>query len=327
MAKANHQNRLVEKSVASILSAIEIYNKPDFSYREEVFSILLVNAWELLLKARILQQNKNKLQSIQVPEKTKTKSGAPTKRFYPSLNRSGNFKTVDIYKTLDFLKLDKTLKANLESVIEIRDNSIHFYNKDKLLDKKIQEICTASLKSYLSCATEWFKYDMSRYNFYLMPISFYHPFEIESHSINSLPKQEKNLLKYFKEKENKNPYKEDATHNFSLKLSTKFEKGDSGIPIKRSSKGVNISISEDDLFKNKFNLGYHDLIDVCKKRYIDFVPNNKFNAIMKFIKTKQDILCKNRYLDPIKKTGQPKTFYCSEVYKELDKHYKRVLKH
>jgi hypothetical protein len=324
MAKPNHQSRLVDKSVASILSAIEIYNKPDFSYREEVFSILLVNAWELLLKARILQQSKNKLQSIQVPEKTKTKSGTPTKRFYPSLNRSGNFKTIDIFKALEHLQLDKTLRANLESVIEIRDNSIHFYNKDKLLDKKIQEICTASLKSYLTCIADWFRYDMSKYNFYLMPISFYHPFEIESRSVNSLARQEKNLLKYFKEKENKNPYSEEAIHNFSLKLTTRFEKGDVGISIRRGSSGVSISFSEDDLFKNKFNITYRDLVVNCKKRYSNFSPNQKFNNIMKEVKTRQDVLCKKRYFDPIKKTGEPKIFYCSEVYKELDKHYKKL---
>jgi hypothetical protein len=321
MAKANHQSKLVDKSVASIISAIEIYNKPDFSYREEIFSILLVNAWELLLKARMLQQNKNKLQVIQISKKTKTKKGSPTKRFYPDTNRSGNFKTIDIYKAIEFLKLDKTLKANLESVIEIRDNSIHFYNKDKTLDKKIQEICTASLKSYLFCITEWFKYDMSRYNFYLMPISFYHSFEMESFSINSLPKQEKNLLKYFKEKEKRNPYKEDSPHNLSLKMTTKFEKGDVGIPVKRDSKGASITYSEEDLFKNKFNIGYYDLIDSCKKRYSNFSSNQKFNLLMKDIKLKQNILCKDRFLDPIKKTGVPRTFYCSEVYKEIDKHY------
>lgn len=324
MAKANHKSKLVDKSVASIISAIEIYNKPDFSYREEIFSILLVNSWELLLKARMLQQSNNKLQVIQISKKTKTKEGNPAKRFYPDTNRSGNFKTIDIYKAIESLKLDKTLKANLESVIEIRDNSIHFYNKDKTLDKKIQEICTASLKSYLFCITNWFKYDMSRYNFYLMPISFYHSFEMESFSINSLPKQEKNLLKFFKLKEAKNPYKEHAEHNFSLKLTTRFEKGDTGISVKRGSEGAIISIKEEESFKNKFNISYTVLTENCRSRYSNFLKNKDFNLIMNNIKKeKQDILCKNIYLDPINKTGTPRTFYCSEVYRELDRHYKK----
>ena len=44
--------QLLEKSLGAALSAIEVYNKPDFRHREECFVILLVNAWELLLKAK-----------------------------------------------------------------------------------------------------------------------------------------------------------------------------------------------------------------------------------------------------------------------------------
>jgi len=43
-----------------MLAAIEVYNKPIFEYREETYAILAVNAWELLLKARILQIDNNK---------------------------------------------------------------------------------------------------------------------------------------------------------------------------------------------------------------------------------------------------------------------------
>ena len=46
--------QMLDKSVSSMLSAIEIYNKPNFLYREELFTILIVNAWELFLKSKIL---------------------------------------------------------------------------------------------------------------------------------------------------------------------------------------------------------------------------------------------------------------------------------
>ena len=55
---------LIDKSISSMLSAIEIYNKPDFKYREETFAILAVNSWELLFKARLLKLNNYKLNSI-----------------------------------------------------------------------------------------------------------------------------------------------------------------------------------------------------------------------------------------------------------------------
>ncbi len=324
MAKQNLQSKLIDKSVASIISAIEIYNKPDFSYREEVFSILLVNSWELLLKAKVLKDNKNKVSSIQVPSKTKTKTGVPIKRFYPKENRSGNPMTLEIFKLIELLKLPKVVKANLEAIIEIRDNSIHFYNSDKYLSKKIQEICTASLKSYLEFISSWFSYDMNKYNFYLMPISFFHPYEIESFSVNKQTVQEKNLLKYFKSKERKNPYVENSPHNFSLNLITKFEKGSTGTTTVRiGKKGAPIFVSEESLFKTKYTISYKDLVLSFNSRYSNFKQNNAFYKIMGEIKTK-DEFCKFSYLDPVKKSGSKKSFFCSEVYKEMDKHYKKI---
>ena len=47
-----------------MLAAIEVFNKPSFSYREESFAILAVNAWELLLKAKVLAENGNQMKAL-----------------------------------------------------------------------------------------------------------------------------------------------------------------------------------------------------------------------------------------------------------------------
>jgi hypothetical protein len=44
---------LIRNAKSALLAAIEIYNKPGFQYRDECFVILLLNAWELYLKALI----------------------------------------------------------------------------------------------------------------------------------------------------------------------------------------------------------------------------------------------------------------------------------
>lgn len=59
MSRLSRSQRLLKNSEAALLSAIEIYNKPAFSYREETFAILALNAWELLLKAKVLEQHDN----------------------------------------------------------------------------------------------------------------------------------------------------------------------------------------------------------------------------------------------------------------------------
>ena len=69
---------LVDKAVSACLAAIEIYNKPLFPNREEVFAILMTNAWELLLKARVLKEGGNKMRSIYELEAGKTKAGFPS---------------------------------------------------------------------------------------------------------------------------------------------------------------------------------------------------------------------------------------------------------
>lgn len=66
---------MLEKSIAAMLSAIEIYNKPDFKYREETFSVLCINSWELLLKAKVLNLTSNKVASLYAMEYRTLKSG------------------------------------------------------------------------------------------------------------------------------------------------------------------------------------------------------------------------------------------------------------
>ena len=60
MAKKQKCQKLFDKSVAAVLAAIELYNKPCFLYREESFILFIVHAWEMLLKAKWLKENENK---------------------------------------------------------------------------------------------------------------------------------------------------------------------------------------------------------------------------------------------------------------------------
>jgi len=113
--------------------------------------------------------------------------------------------TIEIRGAMEKLGLPDVLKENLNLLIEIRDNAIHFLNKDPFFQKKVLEIGTASLKSYVKVFNDWFDYDLSQYNFYLMPISFFHSFELESFSINKQPTQIKNLLAHILQKESQYP--------------------------------------------------------------------------------------------------------------------------
>ena len=134
----------VDKSVSAALSAVEVYNKPDFKYREETFAILMINAWELLLKAKILASNNNRLNAIYVMEPKVGKKGNPLKTKKPKENRSGNPTTISIGKSLEICKqsptnLDQACCSNIRLLLEIRDAAIHFQNDDLYLSKKVFE--------------------------------------------------------------------------------------------------------------------------------------------------------------------------------------------
>lgn len=55
----NTKQRLVDKSVEAFIMGIEIYNKPTIKYRIEGFSFFICNAWELMLKAELLNRDES----------------------------------------------------------------------------------------------------------------------------------------------------------------------------------------------------------------------------------------------------------------------------
>ena len=87
--------KLLDKAVAAISSAVELYNKPGFKYRDEAFALLALNAWELLLKARVVQVGGGKQRAIFVYERRKTMAGTLSTKEYLKRGRSGNALTKD----------------------------------------------------------------------------------------------------------------------------------------------------------------------------------------------------------------------------------------
>jgi hypothetical protein len=317
---------LIEKSVAACVSAIEIYNKPDFKYREETFSILLVNAWELLLKAKVLSDGNHDIKSIQAIDSS---GNAKT-------NRSGNPLTIDIMAAINKLVsreiIDDRCRENIGLLVEIRDNAIHFTNKSLDFSKKVQEIGIASLRNYTTAISEWFGRDLSQYNFYLMPMSFFHLSDIDSHSVLSQDKQMQRLLSYFQKIEAQYPFNEDNTYCITLQIKTHFVRSAADpnvfeVRYTDRKDAPEIRITEENVFKNKYPLPYNSLVDKLKDRYSDFRQDNQFHKIKKELEDTEkhgEKYCKVNYLNVVEKKGSKQKFYSLEIIKEFDKHYTKI---
>ena len=106
--------KLLGNSKAAMTAAIEIYNKPTFKYRDECTVILLLNAWELILKS-VLSKSK---QSVFYQKKRN--QPYRTLSWQDALTRSRAF----FPNTVPYLPVQR----NLEILGIYRDNAVHFYN-------------------------------------------------------------------------------------------------------------------------------------------------------------------------------------------------------
>lgn len=98
--------RLLTKSKESFALAVELYNRPTLKYHAEACSIFLCNAWELMLKAHLVENNG--LESIYYPD---------------SPDRT--ISLTDCLK-LTFTNEESPLRRNMGELIKFRNTNTHF---------------------------------------------------------------------------------------------------------------------------------------------------------------------------------------------------------
>lgn len=318
---------LIEKSVSCAVSAIEIYNKPDFKYREETFSILMINSWELIMKAKMIK-DANNIKIIYIKENIPKKAGGKSQRWKYKLNKKGYNITIGIESLIEIFKsrnnTDYRCLENIELLNIIRNNAIHLINKDSELASIVYEVGSANLKNYIEFIMENFNKDLSKYNFYLMPISFYNDYEIvenlkiEDTSFKSRLK--KDLL------ELNTKYKSGPNEKYSILLSTKvsFIKGDkNGINTRflktQDEEAVKVNLTDEEI-DLRYPLSYDELTDILKNRYIDFKRDKKFfNLNDKYRKNINNAY--QKFLNNKTKSGASRWQYNNNILNYFDNDY------
>jgi len=315
---------LLDRAVAATVAAIEIYNKPDFLYREEAFAVLAINGWELLLKAKWLADHNNRVSSLYVMEPRTKKDGTKSKKLQIKETRSGNSFT----HSLDFLAkklvetkaFDANAWANIQALLELRDSSIHFYNRSGAFPVRLQEIGTASLKNFVAATKAWFGRDMSEFNFYLMPLSFVAlPQQTEAVVLNH---EEKKFLAFVQSLEPANddaasPYS--VTVNIDIKFTRSKAKDALGVQVTNNPNAPEVRLTEDQI-RNRFPWDYDRLTEECRKRYKDFKVAKKYHDVRKKLE-KDKRFGEVRFLDPGNPKSSKKPFFNSNILQELDKHF------
>lgn len=120
---------------------LEIYNKPTIKYRVEGFSFFICNAWELMLKAYLV--NKDGEQSIYYKDKA---------------NR-----TLSLNKVIDIIFTNKHdgMRENLEKIIDLRNTSTHFITEEyELIYVPLFQAC---VNNYVEKMQEYHNVDITKY--------------------------------------------------------------------------------------------------------------------------------------------------------------------
>jgi hypothetical protein len=323
----SRSKELLDRAVAATVAAIEIYNKPDFLYREEAFAVLAINGWELLLKAKWLADHGNKVNSLYVMEPRTKKDGSKSKKLQVKETRSGNPFT----HSLDFLAkklvesnaFDANAWANIQALLEMRDSSIHFYNRSGAFPVRLQEIGTASLKNFVAASKSWFGRDLSEFNFYLMPLSFVAlPPQTEAVVLNH---EEKKFLAFVESLEPANDYAASpysVTVNIDIKFTRSKAKDALGLQVTNNPNAPEVRLTEEQI-RERYPWDYDRLNEECAKRYSDFKQVKKYHDTRKRLATDQRYGYM-RLLDPNKPKGPQKPFFNPNIMQEFDKHYTKI---
>ncbi len=309
-----------------MVAAIEVYNKPDFKYREETFAVLSTNSWELALKSFWLRKHGNRISSLYVYENRVNKDGSRGKRKVVKTTRSGNPFT----HSMDFLikqllasgDLPIEVVNNLNVMIEIRDSAVHFYNQSPLFSKRLQEVGMGCLKNYVEIAKSWFGFELSEYNFYLMPLSFVSaPSKMEGITLN---KEEVNIVSYIDSIDNGNPNSAYAvTVNVNVSFVRSKAKDALRVQIvKGDSDAVKVELTDEQI-RERYKWDYNELSIRCRERYSDFKMNAQYHSLRQAIIT-DERYCKRRYLDPGNPKSGKKDFFDPNILQYFDEHYTRA---
>ena len=320
----SRSTELLDRAILAMAAAIELYNKPGFRYRNESFSILALNAWELVIKSKWLVMHGNKTRSLYVYEHRQTKKGK-SKRKYIKRTKSDTPLTYDVrYLSRQLVArslLDQRVLTNIEAILEFRNNATHFYNQSPSFEARLYELSAACVRNFVNVVEDWFGRSVNEFGIHLIPLTFLDPPSFKGVVLRS---EEKQFLAFL---DGLDYGAIDPTSPYSVAVSVdlKFTKSrtESAVHVNRSRdvSAISLTLSEEDI-RERYPWDYATLTKKCRQRYTDFVINQEYHRRRKKLETDQRF-GHVRHLDPGNPNSGKKVFFNPNILSEFDKRYSR----
>ncbi len=329
------QYNLVKNAVSAYFAAIEIHNKPNIAYRYETVTLLLMNAWELVLKAYI-KKYLRKERSIFEKDKH-------TISFDKALGYVSEH--IQSKKPKSFM----ATRENLLAVEDYRNNVAHFYCDD--LQPCIFTLVSRCALNFVDFLRSYFSRDIiAEEGLFIMPLGFKLPFNPEEFLAKTAPAYTSSVVaKQFIDRIvntisslNEAGVEESIVLGFDVYLQTVKKPENSDLLMKITSKdtaGVKVtSIKsvrlsndpnaqavklDDSAFLAMYPHTYKDVADWCKDNIKAFQQGKKFNSIMKAVKENTEF-SSTRRLNPRSKSSSAQTFYTEAALSEIKRQFEQT---
>lgn len=325
------QSNLVKNSIAAYFAAIEIHNKPSIAYRYETVTLLMMNAWELALKAYVRKYIKNR--SI--------------------FTDDGH--TIPLDKALDYVaehrnsiksKSFTAIKLNIIEIEKYRNSITHFYCEE--LEPYIFMLVARSALNYVEFIKEYFSKDiMFDEGLFIMPLGFKLPFSPEDflseHAAKYAASEESrafikdivNVIQSLKDDGIEDSivlgfdiYFENvkkATNSDILAAITSIDTADvtfAKITNVRLTDDPNAQVfnMSDEEFRKIWKYSHREVVAWCRTNIQGFKQSTLFNEIMRELQ--KDINCAyTRKLDSQNAKSPTKTFYTDNALLQIKSKY------
>jgi hypothetical protein len=131
---------LRNNSIEAFILALETINRPTVTYRAEAFCFLFCNAWELLMKAKILNDGF---------------------KIFHKKQRNKPRRSISLDECLDhiFTSDNDPIKSNIRNISELRNNAIHLVIP--FIPVGIMGLFQAGVLNFPKKLTEWFGINLS----------------------------------------------------------------------------------------------------------------------------------------------------------------------
>ncbi|MDD2716299.1 MAG: DUF3644 domain-containing protein [Candidatus Wallbacteria bacterium] len=139
------KGRLLDKSIDAYILSLETINRLSIRYRIEAFCYLICNAWELLLKAKILEDTQNNHNEIYRGKKIRGER-RDSKSLRECLERV-------------FPIQNNPERRNIERIVELRDEAVHLVFTE--IPRDVLCLFQACVINYHKRLNNWFMVSLS----------------------------------------------------------------------------------------------------------------------------------------------------------------------